>query len=225
MGKEMSEDFLVRPSDHQRSDQSGAGGVTPEAFPPGGSGGRRDWLWEPRNRCLRVHVSGRKAFWLNAWYVSIETSAHSLFYPLIFINVHNGTIIAWEEKYCFAVSHSQTQTLFLKSAISIVCVCVFQGVLPVWGRDQRLEGSAGRHHLDHWHIRAHEVLQWREPRAPAYSVCAGRLQTAEEARPVPCCQHLCPPLLVWTQHWQGRRGGWCGSNGWLKGTFHPIMKI
>lgn len=52
MGKEMSENFLIRPSDHQRSDQSRAGRVTPEALPPGGSGSWRDRLREPRNRCL-----------------------------------------------------------------------------------------------------------------------------------------------------------------------------
>lgn len=76
------------------------------------------------------------------------------------------------------------------------------GLLSLWGWDQRLQSPARSHHTDHRHLRANAMLQRGKPRAPEDSVCAGCIQAAEEARPVPSCQHLRPSLLVGSQHWQ-----------------------
>lgn len=81
------------------------------------------------------------------------------------------------------------------------------GLLPVWGWDQRLQGSASSHHADHRHVWENKMLQRGEPRASEDAVCARCLQTAQEARPVSGRQHLCTPLLVRTQHWKEWRGG------------------
>lgn len=87
------------------------------------------------------------------------------------------------------------------------CFLPCLGLLSIWRWNQWLKSTAGCNHLDNWHIWEDEVLQWGEPRAFEDSVCTGSLQTPEEARPVPSCEHLCPSVLVWQKHWQEWRGG------------------
>lgn len=87
------------------------------------------------------------------------------------------------------------------------CFLPCLGLLSIWRWNQWLKSTAGCNHLDNWDIWEDEVLQWGEPWAFEDSVCTGSLQTPEEARPVPSCEHLCPSVLVWPKHWQEWRGG------------------
>lgn len=87
------------------------------------------------------------------------------------------------------------------------CFLPCLGLLAIWRWNQRLKSTAGCNHLDNWDIWEDEMLQWGEPWAFEDSVCTGSLQTPEEARPVPSCEHLCPSVLVWPKHWQEWRGG------------------
>lgn len=59
VGKEVSEDLLLRPPDHQCTYQGGARWAASSNLPAGGAGCRRDRLWEPRDCSLWVHVTGR----------------------------------------------------------------------------------------------------------------------------------------------------------------------
>lgn len=60
VGKEVSEDILLRSPDHQCTVQSRAGWASSQTLPAGGAGCRRDWFREPRNCSLRVHVAGKR---------------------------------------------------------------------------------------------------------------------------------------------------------------------
>lgn len=62
VGEEMPEDLFLRPPDHQCANQGWARRAASETLPAGGAGRRRDRLWKPRDRSLRVHVTGMKSF-------------------------------------------------------------------------------------------------------------------------------------------------------------------
>lgn len=59
VGEEMSKDLFLRPSDHQCSNQSWARWAASQTFPAGGASCRRDWLWEPWDCSVWVHVTGK----------------------------------------------------------------------------------------------------------------------------------------------------------------------
>lgn len=59
VGEEMSKDLFLRPPDHQCSNKGWAGWAASTTLPAGCAGCRRDWLWEPRDCSLWVHVTGK----------------------------------------------------------------------------------------------------------------------------------------------------------------------
>lgn len=59
VGKEVPEDLFLRPPDHQCTYQGWACWAASSTLPAGGTGCRRDWLWEPWDCSVWVHVTGR----------------------------------------------------------------------------------------------------------------------------------------------------------------------